>query len=459
MAQSGDVFEQNADDTSNLLIQMLRTAETVLVKKLSNNDRDWAQLSNKHQYGVYIPVEQRDGGFFPTLGLMEREEGEPEIKQALFISEWPQLNERRETRLVNYRSKGEETHMTRIPKTAFSELSPASFIVIEKKREGSDWLFRCLTIDSASDAAVMLVDALRLPPDFHIEELQPARKIEQERGVVLSFAEEVIAAWASGNIASFAIDRTAMPETLMLARMAREAYLKKYSLKNLNPFEMAAPGDALREISRSIEWDLFREFQLKERAVGLVRIIMGDAQVAVDASAVIRRLVDHLPEVDRLMLSASQQRKSRAGQSFEHHIDSMLSDGAVPFLKQVVIQARKRPDFVLPSLSYLRKAPPGKSKGLILSAKTTLRERWKQVEREMHGAELFLATVDENIAANAIEEMNSIGIRLVVPEKLKKSDETEYDRHNNVLSFAEFFKGELRSRIVSWPLKRPKKNS
>ncbi len=150
------------------------------------------------------------------------------------------------------------------------------------------------------------------------------------------------------------------------------------------------------------------------------------------------------------MLSAGQQRKARAGVSFEHHIERMLLDGKVPFGKQVIIQARKRPDFILPSLAHLTKRQKIKSRGLILSAKTTLRERWKQVEREMHGRELFLGTVDENIAANAIEEMASMGINLVVPEHLKKSNETEYGRHKNVLSFKTFFGSVVRQRMAFW---------
>ena len=56
-----------------------------------------------------------------------------------------------------------------------------------------------------------------------------------------------------------------------------------------------------------------------------------------------------------------------------------------------------------------------------MSAKTTLRERWKQVEREKGTRDLYLTTVDENIAGNAIEDMASIGIKLVIPEKLKKA--------------------------------------
>ena len=41
----------------------------------------------------------------------------------------------------------------------------------------------------------------------------------------------------------------------------------------------------------------------------------------------------------------------------------------------------------------------------------------------MHGCELFLGTVDENIAANAIEEMDSMGIILVWP--VPGSEDTE----------------------------------
>ncbi|CAN5350633.1 hypothetical protein BH11PSE4_BH11PSE4_20910 [soil metagenome] len=340
--------------------------------------------------------------------------------------------------------------MTVLPKVAFSELSPASFLVIEKTGRGASQVFRCLTIDSASDAAVMLIDALHLPPDFHIAELRPYETRERERKIVLTFAEEVVAAWTAGNISDFAASRATMPETLALAGMARNAFLDKYSRKNLNPFDLDAPGDALREISRSIEWDLFRELQMRERAVALVRIIFGDNPKAISPSKIMRSLVDHMPEVDRLMLSASQQRKARAGQSFEHHIERMLSDAAIPFSKQALTSTGKRSDFVLPSLPHLKKAPAGRAKGLILSAKTTLRERWKQVEREMQQSQLFLATVDEHVAANVIEEMDSMGIHLVVPETLKKSDETEYGRHANVLSFADFFKIEVQSRMVSW---------
>jgi hypothetical protein len=444
-------LDQGDDDVSDLLITQLEQSSNVLVKKLSNNDRDWAQFSNKHQAGVYIPPKHRDGGFFPRLTAKDRPRGEPEILETFFTTEWPQFGETRRTRLVHYTSKGPETHMTGLPKEAFAALSPASFLVMAPRiGKGKEPIYRCLTVDSASDAAEILIDALELEPDFLIDERKPPEFRERERDRILTFAEEVAAAWLAGTIATFATERTAMPETLTLADQARGVYLKKHARQDLNPFQMRAPGDALREISRAIEWDLFRNFQLRERAVGLVRMVLGDIPVQPGIKTIIRALVDHLPEIDRYMLSAGQQRKARAGVSFEHHIERMLLDGKIPFGKQVVIQARKRPDFVLPSFAHLTNPRRGKDRGLILSAKTTLRERWKQVEREMHDCELFLGTVDENIAANAIEEMKSMGINLVVPEHLKGSKETEYDRHKNVLSFKAFFTTVVHKRMSSW---------
>src|SRR5690606_10546857 len=121
------------------------------------------------------------------------------------------------------------------------------------------------------------------------------------------------------------------------------------------------------------------------------------------------------------LLSAAQQRKSRAGYSFEHHIEAMLIAGNCPYEKQVVIEAKKRPDFILPTLELYKDPSRTKAEALVLSAKTTLRERWKQVQQEIKNCDLYLATVDENIAANAIEDMAEQGIRLVVPESLKNS--------------------------------------
>lgn len=449
MAEQFDLF---AEDGTGLPAELLHTSRELFVKKLSNNDRDWARLTNKHQGGVYVPPAQRDSGFFPRLVRKEREDPEAEeIREAWFQTDWPQYGIERKTRLVHYTSKGPETHMTRVPKEAFADLSPASWLVMSKTVERGEPRYICLTVDSASDDATVLLDTLGIDAAFTVGILDPAAAVARERDGILDFAEEVALAWIAGEVASFADNRAAMPTTAALAQLARANFLDCYKLPSLNPFELEFPGDAVREISRKIEWELFREFQRRERGVELVRIVLGDDPIKHDMKGVVRRLVDATGAVDRLMLSASQQRKSRAGYSFEHHIEAMLESGNIPFAKQVVMDAKKRPDFVLPSLVHLTKPYQGAKRGLILSAKTTLRERWKQVQREMGGSDLFLATVDESIAANTIEDMASMGINLVVPESLKKSKDTEYVRHNNVLDFATFFRGELQmKRLPAW---------
>lgn len=451
MPPQPDLFDRD-DATGAILADLLARAPQVLVKKLSNNDRDWARLANKHQAGVYIPPAQRDGGFFPPLAAKLRaDHGADEIREVFFLTEWPQVNDQRRTRLVNYTSKGAETHMTGVPRAAFADLGPASWLVMARKPAAPEPTFLCLTVDSGSEAAGVLTETLGLGADFTVGVLEPASVVALERDLIIDFAQEVAAAWLAGDISRFAGARAVLPGTAVLAELARNAFLESRGIATLDPFALDAPGDAIREISRVIEWDLFRDFQRKERAVELVRAVFGDEPADLDMGSVVRRMVDSVGEIDRIMLSASQQRKSRAGYSFEHQIEAMLVAGNVPFAKQVVMDARKRPDFVLPSLKHLRIDLEGPARGLILSAKTTLRERWKQVEREMGGSDLFLATVDETVAANAIEDMASMNITLVVPEGLKQSKSTEYVRHANVMDFASFFGDELRDRrMLAW---------
>tara|TARA_R110002020_G_scaffold143848_13_gene316601 strand:+ start:14245 stop:15648 length:1404 start_codon:yes stop_codon:yes gene_type:complete len=463
-AQGEFAFGQSGAD-ADLLTRLLEKADRVLVKKLSNNDRNWAryrvdpdtgELNRKrrmnNQAGPYVPVEERDSGFFPALELMERgSEEDAEIWHVYFYTVWPQSNGvRKKSRLVHYTSKSSETHLTGVPRDLFADLLPASFMVMGRTKRGDDWEYECLTLESGSDEAALLADLLNLDPDFLIGIFEPAERKSAELDRIMDFAEQVIAAWLAGDIAGFANNSAAMPPTLDLAALARKSFLEKYGLERIDPFTIEAPGDALREISRKIEWDLFREYQRRERSVELIRMVMGDKPVEVSASGVIRKLIDELPAIDALMLSASQQRKSRAGYSYEHHIEAMLNDGNIPFEKQVILVSKKRPDFILPSLAFIDSKKDGSESGLILSAKTTLRERWKQVEREMEGRRLFLTTVDENIASSAIEDMASFGVHLVIPESLRKSKETEYEGHENVLSFREFCDVVIQPNLVSW---------
>jgi hypothetical protein len=183
----------------------------------------------------------------------------------------------------------------------------------------------------------------------------------------------------------------------------------------------------------------------------LVCIVLGSDSANMSVERALRALITEFPRIDKVLLSAAQQRKSRAGKSFELHIERLLKDGGIPYEAQVVIESKKRPDFVLPDFRLYADSTRTREEALVLSAKTTLRERWKQVHGEIRDCDLYLATVDENIAASAIVEMGEAGISLVVPESLKVSDAAVYRRQANVIAFGEFFRTRIRKeRYPLW---------
>jgi len=184
---------------------------------------------------------------------------------------------------------------------------------------------------------------------------------------------------------------------------------------------------------------LIKPAERRYRAAEVVRIITG---VGAD---IVSSVVRGFPDLDATFLSASQHRKSRAGRSFEQHIARLLRDGRIAFEEQAVTGGR-RPDFVLPSLVVLKTEKRKFEEAMVLSAKTTLRERWKQVTMEKFNCALFLATVDDRVSSDAIDDMNSHGIHLVVPESLKKSKETCYSGKANVISFREYFDEKISSK-------------
>jgi len=435
MNMQGLLFEEDSKIAHKILSQLLELCPNLFIKKLSNNDRDWAQLGNKHQGGIYIPIEERDSGFFPDLFEKISKKQGSVIREARFETSWPQVPLNRMSRLVNYCSKGEETHLTGLPKKAFSEVSPASYFIMGKKSVEGKAAFYCLTIDSSSDDALFLEDFFELGPDFKSGIVDRSTALSLKRTRLLELADQIFYAWQAGSIAYFEHKNCRMPSTLELAELAREEYLKQANRSELNPYTETSPGDVIRKISREVERELFRNFQNRIYAVRLIRLIFGDDPREYSTAEMIKTAVEHIQEIDYLLMSASQQRKSRAGYSFELQIECMLEGGRIPFKKQVVVKGDRRPDFLLNSCGN----PPDESGVIVLSAKTTLKERWKQVVMEQSLGSVFLATVDEKVAAKTLELMKEQGMQLVVPESLLTSKDTEYQRHSNVISFREFF--------------------
>jgi len=94
----------------------------------------------------------------------------------------------------------------------------------------------------------------------------------------------------------------------------------------------------------------------------------------------------------------------------------MFSLHELHFTPQPVTEGKKKPDFIFPGKKYYQDRY--KEKLVVLAAKTTCKDRWRQI---LHEAKLIdqthLFTLQQGISANQLEEMCEENVVLVVPEK------------------------------------------
>jgi len=424
-------------DQWDLLQEWMSRSSKLLIKKLSRNDCSWADDPRKHQNGFYMPSELRPEGLFPPL-IARTEAGKEHIYVSQFPTFWPATGEVKLSNMRHFSNKGAEAHLTRVPKNEFAGLTPASLLVGGKLSEpvGDGIYHWFVTVDSASTDAELLETQFELDANFTFGLFDPSQvaalKLDEEARLI----DEIDSALRSGTLLELLNRVAILPSSDMLAASAQDEYLKSNGLQSLDPYTLSNPGDAIMQISRDIEFALYKRAELRHRAVDIVRIL------ATGNQSLVSSVVRNFAALNASFLSASQHRKSRAGRSFEHHIGRLLTDGNVSFEEQVITGGR-RPDFVMPSKQVLRSTVRSFDDALVLSAKTTLRERWKQIMLESADCGLFLATVDDRVSSEAIEDMRVRGIFLVVPESLKTASTTCYENKNNVLSFREFFDIEI----------------
>jgi hypothetical protein len=409
-------------------------SESFLLKKLARNDCSWADDPKKHQGGPFLPKGAFGKKFFPQLKNINGEKRH--IFETIIEVEWPGTSETKQCRLVHYSNKGSEQHLTRVPKPEFSNLTPASYLLIAKKTKRHAYI--AVVIDSATSTAEWIEDKLELKSDFSCELFLPddirAKTLSQQELLV----QAIIQAIKNDQLQSL-INSYSMRSTDQLAVAAQELYLEKVGASSLSPYEIASPGDAIRTISRDLEFELYKEDESKLLAVQFANSLVLAHGINTRKDAV-KSIVKCCSNNDlySVFKSASQKRVSRAGRSFELHLSTVMRNGEIAFDAQVKHNGR-RPDFVLPGAHALKANESNPGRAYILSAKTTLKERWKQIVLEDYNCPVFLATLDERITKPALDQMLNLNITVVVPESLKKSKITNYKKHAAVISYRSFF--------------------
>lgn len=429
----------------NDLSAWIKRSERIFIKKLSRNDVSWADgAENGHQNGFFIPRVIAESDFFPALKNSNPEK--PHIFDVEYSTFWPASGQIKAATIkyfslrnpgtVKERPRHEWQH-TGMPKEQFQSLPPASLLLVGKLEQpvsGADYWFA--VVSSVSEEAEIIETSFDLDVDFHFGLFDPG-SLTAPLSSADQLVEDLSRAIRDGKMEEFIRQQT-LPSPGILAGQAQDRWLSEHRMHDLSPFSIREPGDAVMRISRDIEYALYKEAELRFRAAQVARILIQGSGDPVS------NLVRGFPELDAIFLSAAQTRKSRAGLSFEHHVERLFRDGRIRHEAQAVFGGR-RPDFVLPDVKELN----AKGDAVIVSLKTTLRERWKQLAMEKPFGAIFLATVDDRVSGEAIDEMHRNSIALVVPESLKKAKESAYEDHANVITFRQFFDEEVKSKRPS----------
>jgi hypothetical protein len=208
-----------------------------------------------------------------------------------------------------------------------------------------------------------------------------------------------------------------LPDTATMSTFARQ------TAKGIDP--IADPDAAL---FGWFDWEdkLFRE--LESVVIGEeVKPHLFDASGRVNVEA----LTD-------FFLGVHNRRKSRAGHAFAHHIRAIFSANGVLFQSEVNTENAKKLDFMLPNgfLYHRLGIPPALL--IALGAKTTCKDRWRQVLSEADQIpDKHLITLEANISGKQLDEMAGKRMRLVIPKPRHWAFQSKHPG-NDPLTVADF---------------------
>lgn len=121
-------------------------------------------------------------------------------------------------------------------------------------------------------------------------------------------------------------------------------------------------------------------------------------------------------------LSVQNRRKSRMGHSFENHLEEVFTSHGIRYRRGARTEKKARPDFLFPGEAEYH--DPAFPSGLLtmLGAKSTCKDRWRQVLYEAQRIEAkHLATLEPGISRDQTDEMRDHRLQLVLPRSLHAS--------------------------------------
>ena len=118
-------------------------------------------------------------------------------------------------------------------------------------------------------------------------------------------------------------------------------------------------------------------------------------------------------------LSVQNRRKARAGQALENHLEAIFVAHGIQHRRGAATENRNKPDFLFPGPMQYRDPAFPPARLTMLGAKSTAKDRWRQVLSEADRIpDKHLLTLEPGISENQTQEMQAKRLQLVVPSRL-----------------------------------------
>ncbi|MCB1200365.1 MAG: hypothetical protein KDK41_06950 [Leptospiraceae bacterium] len=232
---------------------------------------------------------------------------------------------------------------------------------------------------------------------------------------------------------------------IILQKIGLEESVQSFDIENLTLARFKTHMPSTKEMASFIQENFSQNYNPEQEADELLLHLMEKEELVfklLEKIEVEKRLKDRFNSVEEFIsysLSIQNRRKSRAGFAFENHIEFVLQMNKVAFDRGKITENRSKPDFIFPGISEYQNRNFPESRLIMLGAKTTAKDRWRQILSEAKRVDTkHLATIEPAISINQLEEMSYNKVTPVVPEKIR----TTYPANSSHIhiSFSEFIK-------------------
>lgn len=121
-------------------------------------------------------------------------------------------------------------------------------------------------------------------------------------------------------------------------------------------------------------------------------------------------------------LSVHQRRKSRMGFALMHHLEQLFTLHKIKYSREKITEKKNKPDFLFPGIDQYRKQTFSPAQLTFLGAKSTCKDRWRQILPEaVRIPHKHLCTLEAGISKDQTDQMKSERVILVLPAEIRKT--------------------------------------